>query len=434
MKPLNTIFISDYPDQHQGLVALIESESVCSLSILSGTEANDLTSSKATPDLLLCDSRLIGGDGLTLLGELGEQFPDAVRLLVNAREIDHRIAGAFQAARLQFVLFAPFNLQLATVTLGNAIRQRQNALEEQRLRRSLREGICGTDLATLRNSLVMVANHELRTPATIISSSLELLATQSQDLSPSQKKYIHSARIGMQRLNHLLNHCNDLMAGRSLQGDESCRPLDPGQLLREKMDAFEGCCQERHISLNGPFGEGAEVLGNPHSLGQVFENLLSNAVKYTPDGGKITVRTTVGRKWISIAVEDSGIGIAEKELDNIFESFYQLGDPRNHHSSGTAFKGGGPGLGLAVCRTVVESHRGIIWAESPGNDQGSTFTVRLPRYFSAKTAIPASVGRPHKRYSVRDANRPARRRTLSEAFCGGSALGDFPSHPAASFM
>ena len=79
-----------------------------------------------------------------------------------------------------------------------------------------------------------------------------------------------------------------------------------------------------------------------------------------------------------MSVTDSGMGIEPLELGNIFKPFYQLGDAKYHHSSKFAFKGGGAGLGLSYCRSIIEAHLGEIWAESAGPGRGSSFYVKLP--------------------------------------------------------
>jgi signal transduction histidine kinase len=112
-----------------------------------------------------------------------------------------------------------------------------------------------------------------------------------------------------------------------------------------------------------------------------------NAIKYTPDGGCISVGGSIthngrGPQWIEVVVADSGIGIDPDEQELIFEKFYQTGDVLLHSSGKTRFKGGGPGLGLAIARGIVEAHGGKIFVESPGHDErrypGSRFHVRLP--------------------------------------------------------
>ena len=110
-------------------------------------------------------------------------------------------------------------------------------------------------------------------------------------------------------------------------------------------------------------------------------------MKYTPDGGEIVVN---GRYHslpnepdaVEIAIQDTGIGIPPDQLDLIFEKFYQTGELLLHSSGETKFMGGGPGLGLAIAKGIVQAHNGRVWAESRGRDEealpGSTFYVRIP--------------------------------------------------------
>jgi signal transduction histidine kinase len=121
-------------------------------------------------------------------------------------------------------------------------------------------------------------------------------------------------------------------------------------------------------------------------LYKVFYHVIGNAIKYTPDGGRVTVRGQMAENArqdeIEITVQDSGIGIAPQNQEFVFEKFYQTGEVLLHSSGKTKFKGGGPGLGLAIARGIVNAHRGRIWLESPGYDEttcpGTTVLVRLP--------------------------------------------------------
>jgi signal transduction histidine kinase len=113
--------------------------------------------------------------------------------------------------------------------------------------------------------------------------------------------------------------------------------------------------------------------------------VIGNAIKYTPDGGRVTVsgRTVdAAGSEIEITVRDTGIGIDLENQELVFEKFYQTGEVLLHSSGKTKFKGGGPGLGLAIARGIVNAHRGRIWLESPGHDEttnpGTTVFVRLP--------------------------------------------------------
>ena len=104
-------------------------------------------------------------------------------------------------------------------------------------------------------------------------------------------------------------------------------------------------------------------------ISQVLENLIGNAIKYSPKGGDVTVTLSVRDREVKVAVRDQGIGIAPEHLGHIFERFYQV--------EATTGKKSGLGLGLSICKSIVDAHGGRIWVESrPG--EGSSFFFTLP--------------------------------------------------------
>jgi signal transduction histidine kinase len=129
------------------------------------------------------------------------------------------------------------------------------------------------------------------------------------------------------------------------------------------------------------------VLADSELLKKALDNLIVNAIKFTPDGGSIFVSAGPiqldGRgEFCEIRIRDTGIGIDPANHTIIFEKLYQLGKVELHSSGRTKFKGGGPGLGLAIAAGIVKSHKGKLWVESPGSDEeklpGSTFIIQIP--------------------------------------------------------
>lgn len=129
--------------------------------------------------------------------------------------------------------------------------------------------------------------------------------------------------------------------------------------------AMKSLALETHDSFSGL------VAVDPMRLKEVFYNLLSNAVKFTPEGGKITLQTEEDGRFVRITVSDSGIGIPEDQLEQVFEKFYQVGYATSGVREGT-------GLGLAICRHLIEMHGGRIWIES-GSGIGSHFHFTIPK-------------------------------------------------------
>ena len=140
------------------------------------------------------------------------------------------------------------------------------------------------------------------------------------------------------------------------------------------MSMIEEKATEHHITLDcelAPEVDDLEVRADELKLQQVVINLLSNAVMFTPDGGHITVRAKLEDKQLMVEVVDTGIGIAPENRKNVFEDFFQV-------KSDIKDKTPGLGLGLGLCRRLVEMHGGKIWVESEGEGKGSRFIFTIP--------------------------------------------------------
>jgi signal transduction histidine kinase len=165
-------------------------------------------------------------------------------------------------------------------------------------------------------------------------------------------------------------------------------PVPLARIMDDLIRDLEQAASERHIQLSVSYAEGTpEIKGDPQLIQKALYQLIVNAIKYTPDGGKIliTTRPSVmedGSPSLEIAVRDRGIGIDAEHQDLIFAKFYQVGAVALHSSGKTTYKGGGPGLGLALVRGVAKAHGGKAWVESAGHDEvnftGSTFYLMLP--------------------------------------------------------
>jgi signal transduction histidine kinase len=147
------------------------------------------------------------------------------------------------------------------------------------------------------------------------------------------------------------------------------RPADVGQLAREVMETMEVQLTQHHFVHDFP-SDPLVATVDPNRIEQVLRNLLSNAIKYSPEGGTITVQGRGDKRQLLIRVSDQGIGIPSEDLERVFERFYRA-------ETGITQSARGAGLGLAVCRGIVEAHGGRIWVESTLG-VGSTFYFTLP--------------------------------------------------------
>lgn len=241
-----------------------------------------------------------------------------------------------------------------------------------------------------KSDFIAVAAHELKTPLTLIEGYTNMLKTEFPDdnidgTSGNNVALMVSGIMGgTTRLREIVQDMIDVSLIEMNLLDLFRQPVWLDRLLDTLEFEVHKHLQHRNIS----FTIQQETLptdptyGDSERLFQVLYKVISNAVKYTPDGGSINIYARSLPGFTEIVVQDTGIGIAAEDLQRIFEKFSSLGDVALHSSGKTKFKGGGPGLGLAIAKGIIEAHGGTIWAESPGYSEqdmpGSIFHVMIP--------------------------------------------------------
>jgi signal transduction histidine kinase len=242
-----------------------------------------------------------------------------------------------------------------------------------------------------RNKLefIQVAAHELRTPLTVLKGYVDLLASfPAVKTEAALVEVLDGIANGASRMHEVVNMMLDVsrMDAETLQ--VAIVPVLVKRLVNDLVRSFEKTAAGRKIEITAQHAEDTPTIqGDPTLIQKALSHLIVNAIKFTPDGGKVTLLTrpvhldekTPG---VEIAVRDTGIGLDPEHHELVFEKFYQVGSVSIHSSGKTTFKGGGPGLGLAIVRGVARAHGGKVWVESAGHDEvrfpGSTFYLQLP--------------------------------------------------------
>jgi signal transduction histidine kinase len=237
---------------------------------------------------------------------------------------------------------------------------------------------------------IEVTAHELRTPLTIMRGYASMmLADPVIKENPVLREMAEGIVSGSSRLHEIVNNMLDVQRIDLDQMRVAAVPVSLPVVLRGVEMQFKSALDARKIKLVmeiEPGGGATYIDADPGLISKALYHIVMNAIKYTPDGGSITARLNYeghGDSQVAhIQIADSGIGIDPEHHQLIFEKFYRLGDVQLHSSGKTAFKAGGPGLGLAIAAGAVRAHGGLIWVESAGLDEkklpGSTFHIILP--------------------------------------------------------
>jgi PAS domain S-box-containing protein len=267
--------------------------------------------------------------------------------------------------------------RIVVITDITELKQMEHQLEQkmeelQAANRKLQE------LDKMKDSFLSTVSHELRTPLTSIKSFAEILLTYDED-KETQREFLTIINEESDRLTKLINDFLDLSkieAGR-MQWENVELSLMP--VIQNALNLTQAIAKEKNLNMVfSPSPDLPLVLGDKDRLVQVVTNLLSNAIKFTPEKGTITVKIQVDEAgdseakagMIVISVIDTGIGIAPENHQAVFEKFKQVGDTLTDKPKGT-------GLGLPICKEIVEHYGGKIWVESVLG-QGATFSFSLP--------------------------------------------------------
>jgi signal transduction histidine kinase len=212
--------------------------------------------------------------------------------------------------------------------------------------------------------------HELRTPLSIMTGEMEVALSKDRTVS-DYKQVLTSSKEEADRLINLAE--NLLFLARGDQGKQTVEfeKVDITDLLGSVIASLQNDSSNKKIPLHfKPEAEPTFIWGQPSMLRRLFFNLIHNAILYTPGEGNVWISLSTNKQNLQVEVKDTGVGISREDQEKIFNRFYRVDSSRSQTR--------GYGLGLAICKSIVELHHGKITLTS-ALGQGSTFTVTLPR-------------------------------------------------------
>ncbi len=229
---------------------------------------------------------------------------------------------------------------------------------------------------------IALAAHELRGPITVIRGYLDVIKTDlGTTFTPDQKELFDRLQVSSERLAGYVNNILNVSRYDRKQFMVHVASEDLIEILKTLAPdlALRASTQHRKLIFRVPQGL-PPIAADRSSFGEVITNLIDNAIKYSHENGEITVTATPKDDAVELTVEDHGIGMPESVVGGLFNKFY-----RSHRSRQTV---GGTGLGLYICKAIIESHGGSIWVRSK-EGEGSTFGVTVPTYASVATKLQA---------------------------------------------
>jgi signal transduction histidine kinase len=319
------------------------------------------------PDLVLLDVMMPGIDGFETCRRLKALHGDncAPIIFITARNESDDVVTGLTAGGVDY-LPKPFKARQVIARIRTHL-QNQILAEQQKL---LVEQLNAADAA--KNRFLGMAAHDLRNPLATIRGFAELLRESTESrITPDDLELLNGIHETSQNMLDLVNDLLDISVIESGQLRLEPRPCILSELIEKCAGLRNGDATRKKTRIVVPETRGGiRVTIDPAKMEQVVDNLLSNAVKYSPPGSTVTVLIHGDGQRCGFAVQDQGPGIPEKERDRLFRDFGRLSvKPTAGEKS--------VGLGLAICRKIVEAHQGTITAENlPG--RGCEFRVALP--------------------------------------------------------
>ena len=226
-------------------------------------------------------------------------------------------------------------------------------------------------LERAKTAFVSDVSHELRTPLTTIQSAVGLLERARDRLDPLEHRALELAHQELRRIRGMVEELLTLAQMDSWQYQLEVGPTDLGRIVQTAIESVESKAERFGITIYLDEAGERRCVCDAQKLYQVFLNLLDNAIKYSEAGARVDVAIEEDASSLTVEVRDTGVGIPQEELAQLFERFYRVDKDRSRAT-------GGSGLGLAISKQIVEMHGGDILVESEVG-VGSTFRIRIPK-------------------------------------------------------
>jgi len=257
-------------------------------------------------------------------------------------------------------------------TINNQYDQENNIV---RARLWLQDITESKEIEEIKSSLLTRFSHEFKTPLISIKGFADFLLTEYKvNLDEKILSFLRRIKEGSNRLEALINSFVESSQLEKAVVRVNLKQEDISDLIHEQLRELEGFIGMREHTIDVALDEQLITAIDKEKIYTVISNILINAIDYTPQGGKISIKSSIDRNFLTISVKDNGIGFTEEEKNQLFKPFGKI----ERYGKGWDITVGGMGMGLYISKEIIELHGGKIWAESEGRNKGSEIHFSLP--------------------------------------------------------
>ena len=229
------------------------------------------------------------------------------------------------------------------------------------------------DVFDKQKQFIADASHELKTPLTIIKTNTSLVLSNPEDTVKNQRKWINYINLQTDRMSELVNEMLSLAKLDTEENTLVLSPINISKIIESMILQFDAIIYENGINLYTKIDNDIFITGDKESIKKLFSIIMDNAIKHTNNNGSIYVNLILDKNTVKLSIKNTGKGISSEHIEKIFERFYRVDSSRVRET-------GGYGLGLSIAKSIVEQHKGNIYAKSTV-DKDTTFFVEFPINF-----------------------------------------------------
>ncbi len=362
------LIVDDEPDLLEITAAYLEMEGYTALTALNVPAALEILKT-TTPDMIISDITMPGMSGFDLFEKVraNSSFQNTPFVFLSGHtDLEHIMMG--KEIGSDDYLMKPFEPEMLISTIKGKLKRRQQISESMT-----------QQIEQLKNQLLHLISHEMRTPLTSILSATELLASGRETLSSDDfKGFLEMLKAGTKRLNTMVE---DFLLVVRIESGEVAKEIDfressiaPRAVVDKLLMAFEETRKNKNIVLILKVQEeSVHLCAQQSQIGNILSRLIDNAFKFSPAGSTVTIASRADSEGFTFSVTDSGMGIPKNKQSGLFSKFYQVNRESQEQQ--------GAGLGLYVAKKLAEFNKFKIWCESE-EGKGATFYLTIPKKVS----------------------------------------------------